>query len=255
MLSFFVLSFVSQSNVEYSDDNFKVGEYIKYRVHYNLLPFNAGFATLKVKEEMLNGKAHYHFVGHGGTTGAAKAFYKVDDRYESYIDKQTKKPSKFIRIINEGGHTKDKELTFDHQNKTVRVNNKKHKQVSFERFNGEIQDMISAFYYLRNYDTSNLKTGDFIDLNIFFDEETFKLKLKILGRETKNTKFGRIKCIKIRPYVKSGDLFKSKESVTMWVTDDKNHIPVKIKAKIAVGSLNADLDAYSNIKHPLAFKK
>ena len=86
-------------------------------------------------------------------------------------------------------------------------------------------------------------------------DEVFKFKLMILGRETMKTKYGKIKCLKIRPYVQAGRVFKESESVTMWVTDDENHIPVQIKAELAVGSLKVDLHDYKNVKYPLNFTK
>ena len=110
---------------------------------------------------------------------------------------------------------------------------------------------MSAYYYLRNnYNTETIKQGDVVELNIFFDEETFLFKLKYLGRETISTAFGDIKCIKFRPYVMAGRVFKEEESLTLWVTADKNKIPVKIKADLRVGSLRADLVAQKGLKYP-----
>jgi len=252
LLSFCFLIF-TLSFVQNDSQNYQSGEILKYRIHYGLL--NAGFATLEVKSVNYEGKPHYHVVGEGSSSGAVRAFYKVDDRYETYIDAATNKPSKFIRKISEGGYTRDQVITFDHKKKIATINDRKHQKVSYQEFNSDVQDLVSAFYYLRNYDTDGLKTGDFIGVDILMAEETYKFKLKILGRETMKTKFGRIKCIKIRPYVQSGRIFKASESVTMWVTDDKNHVPIQIKAELAVGSLKADLHSYSNVKHKLNFTK
>ncbi len=233
--------------------NYKEGEFLKYRIHYGLL--NAGFATLEVKNVTHDGTPHYHVMGEGSSSGAVRAFYKIDDRYESYIDQSTNKPSKFVRKISEGGYTRDQVFTFDHNKKIVKIDDRKNQKISYRDFDGSVQDLLSAFYYLRNYDTDNLKNGDFINVDIFMADETYKFKLKILGRETMNTKFGKIKTIKIRPYVQSGRIFKESESVTMWVTDDKNHIPIQIKAELTVGSLKAELFSYKNTKYTLHFTK
>ena len=91
--------------------------------------------------------------------------------------------------------------------------------------------------------------------NIFLGDETLKFRLKVLGRETLKTKFGKIAAIKIRPYVQSGRVFKESESVTMWISDDDNLVPLKIKAGLLVGSLNADLNEYKNLKYPITFTK
>ena len=114
-----------------------------------------------------------------------------------------------------------------------------------------IQDLVSAYYYLRDhYDTNTVQEGSVVELNVFFDSEIFKFKLKYLGRETINTKFGKVKCIKFRPYVMAGRVFKEEESLTLWVTADKNKIPMRIKAGLRVGSLRADLEAQKGLKHP-----
>ena len=245
-LSVFLMSFVSSES-----QNYKAGEFLKYRIHYGLL--NAGFATLEVNSSNYDGRKHFHIIGEGSSSGAVRAFYKVDDRYETYIDASTNKPSKFVRKISEGGYTRDQVFTFDHQDKVVKINDKKEKKITYKEFEGNIQDLLSAFYYLRNYDTDGLQTGDFIGVDIFMSDETYKFKLKILGRETMDSKFGKIKCIKIRPYVQSGRIFKASESVTMWVTDDENHVPIQIKAELTVGSLKADLHEYRNLKSKLKF--
>ncbi len=252
LLSFcFIIS--TLSFVQNDSQNYQTGEFLKYRIHYGVL--NAGFATLQVKEANYEGKPHYHIVGEGSSSGAVRAFYKVDDLYETYIDKATNKPSKFVRKISEGGYTRDQIITFDHTGKIAKINDRKNQKVSYMEFKGNVQDLLSAFYYLRNYDTDDLKTGDYINVDILMAEETYKFKLKILGRETTKTKFGKIKCLKIRPYVQSGRIFKETESVTMWVTDDANHIPVQIKAELMVGSLKAELHSYRNVKNTLNFTK
>ncbi|SMC88838.1 DUF3108 domain-containing protein [Moheibacter sediminis] len=241
------------SFVQNDSQNYESGELLKYRIHYGLL--NAGFATLEVKSTTYEGKPHYHIVGEGSSSGAVRAFYKVDDLYETYIDKATNKPSKFVRKISEGGYTRDQVITFNHKEKTAKINDRKAQKVSYKEFSGNVQDLLSAFYYLRNLETDDLKTGDYMNVDILMADETYKFRLKILGRETVKTKFGKIKCIKIRPYVQSGRIFKESESVTMWVTDDANHIPVQIKAELMVGSLKAELHSYKNVKNTLNFTK
>jgi hypothetical protein len=180
-----------------------------------------------------------------------KWFFKVKDRYESYFDKKTIVPYKFIRNIDEGGHTKDIEITFDHEKNKAFVNDKKHNSQKVFDTKPNIQDMVSTYYYLRNsIDVSNLKVGDEIRTDMFFDEENYGFKLKYLGEETIDTDFGEIETLKFRPYVMAGRVFKEEESLTLWVSKDKNKVPLRIKADLAVGSLRADLEAFKGLKHP-----
>lgn len=245
ILLFLLVSTITQLNAQ----SFQKNEFLKYRVHYGFL--NAGFATLKIKETNYEGQTHYHIVGKGSSSGAVRAFYKIDDRYETYINKETLKPSKFIRKINEGGHKKHKILTFDHRQKLVKQNDKLAKEVKYIRFQNEIQDMISAFYFLRTKTKYDFKTGEFLNVNVFMDEEEYPFKLKVLGRETIKTKFGKIKCIKLQPFVQKGRIFEEEESVEMWVSDDENLVPIRLKAKLTIGSLKMDLYDYSHLKSKL----
>lgn len=234
---------------ENKSDAFKGGEWFQFRVHYGI--FNASYATLSLRETTLNGKAVYHVVGEGKTVGLARLFFKVEDNYESYFDKQDGKPYKFIRQIDEGGHTKDLEINFNHVARKAVVTDHENNKTTILSTGEEIQDLLSAFYYLRNnYDTKSLYKGKEMVLDMLFDDkEVFKFKLKFLGRENLKTRFGTVACLKFRPYVQSGRVFKEQESLTLWVSDDDNKVPIRIKADLRVGSLKADLNAFKGLKH------
>ena len=115
-------------------------------MHYGFL--NASFATLQVNSATINNKPVYHVVGHGETTGVASWFFKVDDTYESYFDKVDGKPYRFVRKIDEGGYTNDVEINFDHDTSKAVLNDKKNKKKLNFTLEDNIQDLISAFYYL-----------------------------------------------------------------------------------------------------------
>ena len=233
---------------------FQAGEWFKFRVHYGIL--NASYATLELKEDSLNGKAIYHVIGKGKTTGIARLFFKVDDNYESYFDKQDGKPYKFIRQIDEGGYTKDLEINFNHEERKAVVFDRKKNKVTTLSTPEDVQDLLSAFYYLRNYySPRDLKVGESVSLNMLYDDdETFVFKLKFIGREIIRSKFGKVNCLKFRPYVQSGRVFKEQESLTLWVSDDRNLVPIRVKADLVIGSLKADLDAFKGLKHQFKIK-
>jgi hypothetical protein len=228
---------------------FKEGEWLKFRMHYGFL--NASYATLRVKSDEINGVPVYHVVGHGETSGFASIFFKVDDTYESYFDKKDGKPYKFVRNINEGGYTKDVEINFDHENQNAIINDKKNKKKKEVKIQDSVQDLISAFYYLRNnYDADSLQVGKSINMKMLYDDDGISnLKLKYLGKEVLKTKYGKVECHKFRPYVQSGRIFKEQESLSLWVSTDKNRIPIRISADLAVGAIKADLDGYNGLKH------
>ncbi len=246
VLFLFVGLFVNAQNSHLA---FKPGEWLKFRMHYGWL--NASYATLQVKSDTIDGIPVYHVVGKGQTTGFASIFFKVDDTYESYFDKKDGRPYKFVRVINEGGYTKDVEINFDHENDIAVLNDKKNnKKISFT-LQDSVQDLISAFYYIRNnYHFKDLVKGESIKLKMLYDDDgVYPFKLKYLGKEVVNTKFGKVECLKFRPYVQSGRVFKEQESLSLWVSNDENRIPIRIKADLAIGAIKADLEAYNGLKH------
>lgn len=247
------VSFDSQSNSPLKEDAYDVGEWFQFKITYGLI--NAGMAELSVSEATRNNKKVFHAKGRGYTTGVTKFFFKVEDDYQSFIDKQTGVPYQFIRKIDEGGYTKDQEGFFNHANNTVFVKDYKRKTEKTFQVPDKTQDILSTFYYLRNHpNVDKLKVGESIDIDMFFDEEITKFKLKFIGRQDLKTKFGVVPTMIFRPYVQAGRVFKEQESLTVWISDDDNKLPIRIKAELAVGSLKADLEKFKGLKHTFTVK-
>ena len=228
---------------------FKQGEWLKFRMSYSNF-LNAGFSTIEVKETTNFNKEAFHIIGKGKSTGLVSLFFKVKDDYQTFMYKETLKPYRFIRKINEGGYTKDKEILFDYEKNEAIVKNHKHNTETKHPINDEIQDMLSSLYFLRNQKLKDLKKGDEIELPMFFDQEIHNFKLVFLGEEIIKTKFGNVNSLAFRPMVQAGRVFKEQESVTVWISNDNNKIPLRIKASLAVGSLRADLEAFKGLAHP-----
>ncbi len=233
---------------------FDVGEWFKFRIHYGFV--TAGYATLEVKEATRNNKKVFHAIGKGFTTGVSKMFFKVEDNYESYFDKVTGKPYQYVRKIDEGGYTKDQEGFFNQDRNTILVKDYKNKTEKTFNTPENIQDIVSTFYYLRNHpNVDRLKVGESIAIDMFFDDETTKFKLKYIGKEDLDTKFGTVPCMIFRPYVQAGRVFKEEESLTVWISDDDNKLPIRIKASLAVGSIKADLEAFKGLNNSFTIKE
>ncbi|MEC4112922.1 DUF3108 domain-containing protein [Myroides pelagicus] len=233
---------------------FESGEFLKFRVSYGVL--NAGIATLQLSETTQNGVPVYHAKGVGYTTGVPKLFFKVYDDYQSYFEKGAVIPHRFIRKIDEGGYTKNQEGFFDYKQQQVLVKDYEKSTEKKYPIVKDVQDIVSAFYYLRKYPKLNeLKKNESIEIDMFFDGEVFQFKLKYLGEETLKTAFGKVKAMKFRPYVMAGRVFKEQESLTVWVSADSNKVPLRIKASLAVGSLKADLEEYKGLVSNLSIIK
>ncbi|MBT8186531.1 MAG: DUF3108 domain-containing protein [Croceitalea sp.] len=228
---------------------FKPGEWLKFRIHYGFL--NASYATLHLTSKKIDSIPVYHVVGNGKTTGFASIFFKVDDTYESYFGQLDGKPYKFIRKIDEGGYTKDLKIDFDHEEGNALLTDIKNDKEYNIPIHDKVQDLLSAAYYLRsNYNQADFQKNQTLTMDMLFDDDgVYKFKLKYLGKEVIRTKFGKVECHKFRPYVQSGRVFKEQESLTLWVSNDLNKIPVRIKADLAVGSIKADLDGFNGLQN------
>jgi hypothetical protein len=246
--SILLIFFLSNLMIGQEKSAFTSGEWLSFTLSYSGW-IKAGEATLKLKQD--ESKELYHVEAVGKTTGPIKWFFKVEDYYQSYFSKKSGLPQKFVRKINEGGYKKNITIDFNQSKNTATVNNLNKKSTKEFTTNENVQDMLSVFYFLRNhYNLDQIKKNEDFLVNMFFDSENYEFKMKLLGFETINTKFGKIKCIKLRPLVQSGRVFKEKESLTLWVSADKNKIPLRIKADLAVGSIRVDLDAFSGLTHP-----
>lgn len=221
---------------------FKEGEVLTYRMHYGLI--NAGVAVLEVKPDLIqvNGRNLYHIVGTGYTTGTTDWFFKVRDRYESYVDKDALIPWLFVRRVDEGGYKFSQDYSFNHYTKKVDIGNNQKYDIP-----AGVQDMVSAFYTARNLDLSNAKPGDVFSLNCFVDKELWPLQIRYMGKEVIDTDLGKYRCLKFRPIVQKGRVFKKEEDLNVWISDDKNHIPMRVKADILVGSIKMDITSAKNL--------
>jgi hypothetical protein len=226
---------------------FSAGETTTFKVFYTLgVYIAAGEATFNINQENLNNKAVYHITGQGSTYGFYDGFFKVRDKYESYIDTASLQPVKFIRNIYEGGYKKYENVTFNQQTNTAITNNGVFKVPNC------VQDVLSAIFYARNIDFNKYKTEDKIPFSMFLDNETYNLYIRYLGKETIKTKYGKFRAIKFKPLLIKGTIFEGGEKMTVWVSDDANHLPLRVESPISVGSIKVDMMNYRNLRYPLS---
>ena len=246
------LLLMSSTNVNYptiKTKSFESGETLRYRVTYGFV--DAGEAILTVKEtdkKGANSRPLYHVRGEGKTLGAFNMFFRVEDLYESYIDKQGAFPWYFVRRVDEGGYTKSQDYTFMQDKQKVNTGKKEFKVPL------GVQDMISSFYYARTLDFENMKPGDETEFNCFMDDEIYPLRIKFQGTEEIKIRKGKFDCMKFTPVVQEGRYFDKDDDVEFWVTNDLNRIPVLVKAKIPVGIIKMHLVEWDGLIGEIAMK-
>ena len=226
---------------------FQAGELLTYNIFYNVIGIyvNAGNATFTTSLEHINNRPVYHVAGVGSSNTKYDWIFKVRDRYESYIDTASMQPLKFIRNIDEGGYKKYENITFNRTTNTAITTDGVYKVTNC------IQDVISAIYYARNINFSKYKVDDKIPFDMFLDNEIYHLYIRYMGKEVVKTKYGKFNAIKFKPLLVKGTIFEGGEKMTVWVSDDENHIPLRVESPIAVGSIKVDMMRYQNLRHPL----
>ena len=223
------------------------GEEITYTIYYSLAGahVNAGTTTFSNKLEKLNGRPVYHVIGVGGSNTKYDWIYKVRDRYESYIDTQSMQPLKFFRDVNEGNTKKVETVNFNHSTNTAANETGTYKVPAC------IQDVLSMIYYARNIDFDKYKKGDKVPFQMFLENQVYDLYIRYQGKEDVKTKYGKFNAVKFKVLLIPGTIFKGGEDMTVWVSDDENHIPVRIESQIMVGSIKVDMTSFKNLRYPL----
>jgi hypothetical protein len=235
--------------------SFRAGEKSQYRIHYGLI--SGGEATLELREDTLAGKDVLYSLLSGRTTGVADAIYKVRDYYHSYFNPYTKLPYKAIRDIKEGRYRKYNEVIYDHTSRSD-------SSIVISKLTGvhvtpaPIYDILTCFYMMRDsylqgeYD---LKEDEIVTITTWFTDELYPIRLRYKGRETVRTPLGKISCLKFNPVTEVGRLFKTEDDMTIWFSDDKNYLPVKIRFDIFVGKVTVDIEECEGLVYPLGIKK
>jgi len=227
---------------------FSEGEQLRFKVWYNMgrIWVGAGEAVFSVAKDELHGKKVFHITADAKTLKSYEWFYKVRDRYESWVDVSTMQPLKFVRNVDEGGFKIYNNVVFN-QNIGQAVSTSGIFQVP-----KCVQDVLSAIYYARNIDYDNYKVGARIPFSMFLDDKVYNLYIRYLGKEQVVTRYGTFNTIKISPLLIQGSIFKGGEKMAIWVSDDANHLPVRIGSPILVGSIKMDLMDYSKLRNELA---
>ena len=191
------------------------------------------------------------------TAGIFDFISSVRDNWGSYYDTAQLVPHQFYRYIKEGRFRKNEILYFDHQQNSVKVA-KLHKETrKLEKMEkhavvDNVQDMLSAYYYLRCIDFDQLDVDTIITINTFFDDKEQPFRVKFLGREVLKTRLGRVKALIFVPIKEKDKLFKENNTLRVWLSDDLNKIPLKLQAKIYVGYLRVEVKKVKGLRHKLA---
>ena len=250
ILLFILYQSIFGQNAEFRtvpNNAFTVGEKLTFNINYGFV--TAGVAIMQIPEfQKISGRETFHIDFKVNTTSTFDLFYKVRDRYSTYLDVEGMFPWRFEQHIREGSYTRDFSAFFDQRRGRVFTSEGSYKTVK------NVLDIISAFYFVRTADFKLYNPGDTLHLHNFYKDKTFSLDVIYRGKESVEVDAGTFNCIIVEPRIKQGGLFKSEGSILVWLTDDEIKMPVRVKSKIVIGSILADLTKYEGIKGELHSK-
>lgn len=224
-------------------DAFQAKELLSYRIHYGVL--NAGTVDMSVSKPLnIHNKKAYNFKIEGRTNKSFNWLYKVRDKFESWVDASSHTPLRYAKTVRENDYYHQDVAIYNHKENYLR---NKEGKINITQ---NTQDLASAIYFMRQLDFKNKPLNYAYPMDIYIDNEIYNLKVAYKGKETIQTDLGKVRCIRLQPEMVVDRVFKEKDALTVWVSDDKNHIPVRIEAAIYVGSLKVDLTRYKNLKNP-----
>ena len=227
---------------------FKVGEKLTFDVRYGFV--TAGVASFSIPQmKRISGREAYFVTFEVNTVPSFDWIYKVRDRYVTYIDKEGLFPWRFEQHIREGGYSRDFSAFFDQRKGKAKTSEGEYDIPKY------VNDIVSAFYLARTFDYSNMKVDDRFHLQNFYKDKVYDLDVRYVGRETVDVPAGKFDCLIVEPLVQEGGLFKSEGSVLVWLTNDKIRMPVKVKTKVVIGSIDADLTNYEGLAGELESKR
>jgi len=237
---------------------FAPGEEITYAMYYNwkFVWMSAGEVTFRVEDA----GDQYHLQAHGSTYKSYDVFFKVRDYYDTYVDKETLLPTVSIRDIEEGPYTLYDKTTFDRNKQIVKsLRGHSREKAEVRKFSVDrcMHDILSIIYFSRNLDFSKMDEGEAFPIEIFMDEKTWPLQVTYKGTDEKKRVrgAGKFNTILFSPEVIAGDIFEEGTEMNVWVTNDRNRIPVLIESPLSVGSVKAVIKDYNGLKYKMTAKR
>lgn len=229
------------------NDAFKVGEKLTFDVKYGFV--TAGVATMEIPRlKKISGRQAYHITFNVNSVPSFDWFYKVRDRYETYLDEEGLFPWRFEQHIREGGYSRDFSAFFDHKKGVAKTSEG---QYTIPKY---VNDIVSAFYLARTFDYTKMKKGDRIKLENFYKDKVYPLDVVYHGKEKISVSAGTFNCFVVEPLVQEGGLFKTEGNILVYLSDDALKIPVMVKTKVIIGSINAELTNYEGLAGKLSSK-
>jgi len=235
-------------------NSISTGEHLEYKVNFGI--FTVGKADMMIYPEYykINNRDCYKVDVNGRTTGVVNWLADVNDNWGAYVDTEALVPHISWRNIQEGKYIKKEVVNFDHSKDQVEakvVNNKtgEFKEPKYYDAPNNVRDLIGGFLFVRSIDYSNLAEGEEVGMHAFFEDTVYNFQVRYLGKEVVKTKAGKFKAVKLQPLMPNNEVFNGRHSISLWLSDDKNKIPLKAEASMFIGNARVELVDYKGLKN------
>lgn len=258
----FFLTFVAEAQNK-NNIAFKAGEKLTYVTTYKVGIINVDVADVVIHttEDFVGLKKTYHVNALAKVDPDYTWFFNLRDEYDIWLDKETLRPLLFKNDIKEGTYRYHSTYRYDWKNMKVHTTernlswdeDRKHTNDLFD----SSYDALSIFFNLRNKDVSDLKVGHVDTLKVVFADKINSLAFIYMGKEEKRVQgLGKVKTIKFTCQLAndSGVSFKDGTYFTIWLSDDKNRIPVYLHTPIRIGSVRVRLHEAKGLRNPTMLK-
>jgi hypothetical protein len=220
---------------------FGVGERLVFDVNYGFI--TAGEASMSIATiDSVAKRPCYRIEFAVNSLPSFSWIYRVEDRYYTFVDVEAIVPWRFEQHIREGSYRRDFIADFDQRRHLAKTSEGEYEIPPY------VHDIMSAFYYARTLDYSQLKPGDMYTLYNFYKDKSHELGVKFLGRQELEVEAGTFNTIVVEPLVKEGGLFKSEGRIVIWLSDDDLKIPLRVNTKVMIGSIDTELREYSGLR-------
>ncbi len=236
------------------------GEKLTYVAQYRLLGISTdvGFAEVTLHDGGLkDGRTLLHPVAYGKSYKFWDAFFKVRDKYESVFYEESCRPIFFHRDIHEGKYSIQNFYEWEDSTHAISAKIVRPKYTRDTLLPGKecTFDILTLFYNARNINFEAIQKGVNTPVSFAIDDEIFDIYFRYIGKEEKRIpKSGVYRTMKFAAKVVAGEVFTGEQEMIIWVTDDRNRVPLLFESPIIVGSVVGRLSAFEGLKYPMDCK-
>ena len=252
---------MAQSQCGIENEAFRSGEYLAYDLYFNwhLVWVKVGRASMSTIMSTYDGKPAYRTSLITGGNSKLDKLFTMRDTLVSYSSLNDLSPLYYRKGALEGKRYYVDELWYSYPGSGCRV--KMHEQTAGGDHNHKemsyadcVYDMMSIFLRARNFDAEKMKKGDIIPLPITSASGRNDSWMEYKGKETykidgSNEKF---RCLVFA--FKEREKGKTTELIRFFVTDDDNHVPVRLDMNLSFGTAKAYLRTYKGVRNPMTSK-